>query len=145
MKISTALAQWEGSLKDGSGFLSLGSGIFRGSFSYASRFEEGAGTNPEELIGAALAGCFSMALSAALAKQGYQPEVIESRAQVTLDKVEGKTRLVRIHLSTDARVPDISEAEFQAIAQSTKEDCPVSAALKGVEITLEARLHARAS
>jgi len=145
MKISSALAQWEGSLKDGSGFMSLGSGAFRGAFSFASRFEEGNGTNPEELIGAAHAGCFSMALSAALGKQGYQPEVIETRAQVYLDKVEGKSRITRIHLTTDARVPGISEAQFQALAASTKEDCPVSAALKGVEITLEARLHARSS
>lgn len=145
MKTSTALAQWEGSLKEGSGFVSLGSGVFQGAFSFASRFEDGAGTNPEELIGAALAGCFSMALSAALDKQGHPPEVIESRANVFLDKVGGKTRIIRIHLTTDARVQGISAAEFQALALATKEDCPVSAALKGTEITLEARLHERSS
>lgn len=140
MKIRTASAKWEGSLRDGSGVMSFGSGAFEGAYSFASRFEDGEGTNPEELIGAAHAGCFSMAFSADLGREGYSPELIETTAKVHLGKVEDKSRITNIQLFTEVKVSGISEEEFQRIAIGSKEGCPVSAALKGVEITLEARL-----
>lgn len=140
MSVRTAEAVWQGSLKDGKGSMKLGSGAFEGAFSFSSRFEEGTGTNPEELIGAAHAGCFSMALSAGLGKAGFTPTRILTKAQVTLGKVDDKSRITLIHLETEAAVPGISAAEFQKIAEATKEGCPVSAALTGVTITLSARL-----
>ena len=133
-------AFWEGNLKDGHGEMKTGSGTFQGKYTYASRFEEGAGTNPEELIGAAHAGCFSMALSNELDKAGFPPRRIFTKAQVSLGKVEGKSRITRIHLTTEADVPGISNDKFQEIAQQAKVGCPVSAALKGVDITLDAKL-----
>jgi osmotically inducible protein OsmC len=140
MAIRTATARWQGGLKDGKGTMSLGSGAFEGAYTWSSRFEEGKGTNPEELIGAAHAGCFSMALSSALGKAGYPPQSIETRAQVTLGKIEDKTRITLIHLETEARVPGISATQFQQLAEETKTGCPVSAALASVPITLNARL-----
>lgn len=139
MPVRKAEAIWEGTLREGRGVMKLGSGAFEGAYSFASRFEEGSGTNPEELIGAAHAGCYSMALSAALVKAGFTPERIQTQAEVHLGKVEDKTRILKIHLQTEARVPGISEADFQKIAEETKSGCPVSAALAGVEITLSAR------
>lgn len=140
MAVRTAEAVWQGNLKDGKGSMKLGSGAYEGAFSYASRFENGTGTNPEELIGAAHAGCFSMALSAGLGKAGFTPERIFTKAQVTLGTVAGNARITEIHLDTEAKVPKIGGAEFQEIAEATKEGCPVSAALTGVKITLTARL-----
>lgn len=143
MAVRNAEATWNGSLKEGQGSMKLGSGAFEGSFSFATRFEEKPGTNPEELIGAALAGCYSMALSANLGNAGYAPKRIFTKAQVTLGRVDGKARITRIHLDTEAEVPDIKNGEFQKIAATTKDHetgCPVSAALSGVEITLDARL-----
>jgi osmotically inducible protein OsmC len=140
MAVRNAEATWQGSLKEGKGTMKLGSGAFEGRFSFSSRFEEGAGTNPEELIGAAHAGCFSMALSSGLGKEGFTPVRISTKAQVTLDKVEGKSRITKIHLETIAEVPGISLERFLKIADATKSDCPVSAALAGVEISLDARL-----
>ncbi len=140
MAIRNAEATWEGSLKDGRGRMKLGSGAFEGAFSFASRFEEGTGTNPEELIGAAHAGCYSMALSAGLGSAGFTPGRIHTRAQVTLGKVGDKTRITHIHLLTEAAIPGISKEKFLQIAEETKTGCPVSAALTGVEISLEARL-----
>src|SRR5512136_1699705 len=102
MTIRTSEADWEGSLKDGKGKMSFGSGAFEGAYSFSSRFEEGKGTNPEELIGAAHAGCFSMALSADLGKIGLTPQSIHTRALVTLGRIEGKARITGIHLETEA-------------------------------------------
>lgn len=142
MAVRKAYATWKGALRDGQGSMKLGSGAYEGAFSFASRFEEGTGTNPEELLGAAHAGCFSMALSAALTNAGYTVESIHTQADVHLGKVDNKSRLTLIHLQTIAAVPGISVEEFANIAEATKSGCPVSAALTGVEITLDARLEA---
>lgn len=138
MAVRTAKAVWNGTLRDGAGTMKFGS--FEGRYTFASRFEEGEGTNPEELIGAAHAGCFSMALSGNLVRAGFPPERIVTSAHVTLGKVEGKSRITEIHLDTEAEVPGINAEEFQQQAQAAKEGCPVSAALAGVKITLDARL-----
>jgi osmotically inducible protein OsmC len=140
MATRKADAVWTGGLRDGKGTVKLGSGAFEGSYSFASRFEEAGGTNPEELIAAAHAGCFSMALSAALGKAGFAPQRIATTAKVHLEKVGEAFGITRIELATDAAVPDIDDAKFQEIANQAKENCPVSKALKAVEITLEARL-----
>jgi lipoyl-dependent peroxiredoxin len=139
MAIRNAKARWEGSLKEGKGTMSLGSGAFDGSYSYVSRFEEGPGTNPEELIGAAHAGCFSMAFSGELGKAGFSPRWIETQAEVKLEPVDGKNT-ISIHLIMQADVPDIDEARFQEIAEAAKKGCPVSRALSATKITLDANL-----
>ncbi len=136
----TAEAVWQGSLKEGKGTMKLGSGAYEGAYTWSSRFEEGTGTNPEELIGAAHAGCYSMALSGDLGKVGITPDRIFTRAQVTLGRVDGRARITHIHLDTEVKVTGIDAEKFQEIAAATKEGCPVSAALKGVEITLSARM-----
>jgi osmotically inducible protein OsmC len=118
----------------------LGSGAFEGQYSFKSRFEEGTGTNPEELIGAAHAGCFTMAFSNMLAEAGHIPTRVETKAQVHLEQVDGKPTISRIHLATDGDVPGITNVSFQEIAANAKAGCPVSRALAGVQITLEARL-----
>jgi len=140
MTIRTAEAYWEGNLRDGKGKMSLGSGAFEGAYSFGSRFEEGTGTNPEELLGAAHAGCFSMALSSALGKIGLTPQSIHTRARVTLEKVGDKNRITLIHLETEARVTGISPEQFHDIAEATKTGCPISTALASVPITLDAKL-----
>jgi lipoyl-dependent peroxiredoxin len=140
MAIRNAEAVWQGSLKGGKGTMKLGSGAYEGAYSFSSRFEEGTGTNPEELIGAAHAGCYSMALSADLGRAGFTPTRIVTRAQVTLGQVDGKSRITLIHLETEAVVPGVSADEFQKIAEGTKTGCPVSAALAATPITLTARL-----
>ncbi len=137
MAVRKAQAVWEGSLKEGQGRMRFGS--FEGAYSFASRFEEGAGSNPEELIGAALAGCFSMALSSSLGKAGYTPQKVETEATVYLEMVEGRFRITRIHLECQAQVAGVDEPTFQEIAEATRSGCPVSAALGSVEITLNAR------
>jgi osmotically inducible protein OsmC len=138
MATRKAQAVWQGSLKDGQGTMKFGT--FEGAFTYASRFEEGTGTNPEELIGAAHAGCFSMSLSSNLGKAGFTPQRIQTQATVYLERVEGKSRITRIHLDCEAQVPGIDNEAFQSIAEAAKSGCPVSAALSAVEITLTARL-----
>lgn len=140
MKTSYAEAVWEGNLREGQGRMRSGSGSVAGSYTYASRFEEGQGTNPEELLGAAEAGCFSMAFSAELEKAGFRPERIETRAQVDMERVEGKNTIARIRLETRARVAGIDEQTFMQAAEAAKKGCPVSRALGGVEILLAARL-----
>jgi osmotically inducible protein OsmC len=134
-------AKWEGSIKDGKGNLRLGSGAFDGPYSFNSRFgDDAVATNPEELIAAAHAGCYTMAFSGFLGRAGYEPTSIETKAVVHLDK-EGEGFVIpKIELSMDATVPDISEDEFQQIAKTAKDKCPVSRVLAGAEITLEARL-----
>lgn len=133
-------AQWQGSLKEGQGTMKLGSGAFEGAYSFPSRFESGDGTNPEELIAAAHAGCFSMALSAGLGKVGYTPTRIHTTATVHLEPVDGGFGITRIDLVTEAEVPEISETDFQAQALGAKENCPVSKVLSGADITLQATL-----
>jgi osmotically inducible protein OsmC len=140
MAVRKSEAVWQGNLRDGKGTMTLGDNVYQGKYTYASRFEEGEGTNPEELIAAAHAGCFSMALSADLAKAGFQPERVHTVAKVTLGKVDGKSRITNIHLTAEAKVPGIDADEFQKYAQGAKEGCPVSNALKAVDITMDAKL-----
>jgi osmotically inducible protein OsmC len=135
-----ANAVWEGDLKKGKGVLSVESGAFTGQYSFSSRFEEGQGTNPEELIGAAHAGCFSMALSGDLTKAGYAVNEIQTEAIVSMEKGESGFYISGIRLVTKARVPGIEMKEFAKIASGAKENCPVSKALKAVDVTLEAHL-----
>jgi len=136
----SATARWEGGLKDGKGTMRLGSGAFEGQYSFSSRFEEGTGTNPEELIGAAHAGCFSMALSGGLERAGHPPTSIDTSARVHLEKVGEGFKITRIELDNESVVPGTDDATFQEQARKAKEGCPVSQALGGVEITLNARL-----
>jgi osmotically inducible protein OsmC len=136
----TASAVWEGTIKDGKGKVKLGSGAFEGQYSFASRFEEGTGTNPEELIGAAHAGCFSMALAAGLTRAGFTPTRINTNASVSLEKVGEAFKITKIELNTEAEIPNIDEAAFLEQAESAKKNCPVSQALAGTEITLSAKL-----
>jgi lipoyl-dependent peroxiredoxin len=142
MPVREANAQWNGSLTEGNGTMALGSGAFNGQYSYGSRFEEGVGTNPEELIGAAHAGCFSMALAGALGGAGHDPEEIMSNARVHLDKDGDAFTIKTIELQTTAIVPGVSEDEFRQIAEDAKANCPVSRALTGVDIQLKAELAA---
>lgn len=138
MLIRKAEAIWQGKLRDGNGTVKLGSGAFEGSYSFASRFEDSKGTNPEELIGAAHAGCFSMALSAMLEKAGHEPKRIHTTASVRIEKVEGEFTITHVDLETQAQVPGIDEGTFLKIAEQAKGGCPVSRALAGVEIALKA-------
>jgi osmotically inducible protein OsmC len=140
MPVRKANAVWEGSLKEGQGTMKLGSGAFEGRYSFGSRFEEAAGTNPEELIGAAHAGCFSMALSGGLGRAGFTPKRVATVAKVHIEKVGEGFKITRIELDNESAVPGIDEAAFQDAARKAKEGCPVSQALGGVEITLTARL-----
>ena len=140
MPARSASAVWEGSLQEGKGKMKLGSGAFEGQYSFASRFEEGKGTNPEELIGAAHAGCFSMALSAGLGRAGYTPKRVETQAKVHLGKTDAGFKITKIELETEAEVPGIDEKTFQEQAETAKKNCPVSQALGGVEIQLNAKL-----
>lgn len=140
MAIRKAEAVWTGGIPDGQGRVTLGSGAFEGPYSFKSRFEDGKGTNPEELIGAAHAGCFSMALSAMLGRAGHKPVRIATTAQVHLEKSGEGFVIPRIDLHTEAQVPGIDAAAFTKIAEEAKRICPVSKALAGTSITLEARL-----
>jgi len=141
MAIRNADAVWEGNLPKGKGSMKLGSGAFEGQFSFASRFEEGTGTNPEELIGAAHAGCFSMFLSAVLSNAGFTPQRVETTAKVHLEQVDGAPWITKIELNCEANVPGVDEATFQEKVQVSKEGCPVSKALACVkEINVEAKL-----
>ena len=140
MAIRTAKAAWNGSLKEGDGSLALGSGAFEGRYSFTSRFEDGTGTNPEELLGAAHAACFSMALAAALGRAGFSPKRVETTAKVHLTKTDAGMSISRIDLETRAEVPGIDEATFQKHAAETKTGCIVSRALSAVEMQLDAKL-----
>ncbi len=136
----TANAVWEGTLREGKGRVKLGSGAFEGQYSFASRFEEGTGTNPEELIGAAHAGCFSMALAAGLTKAGHNPTRISTKASVSLEKVGEGFKITTIELNTEGEVPGIDEKTFLEQAETAKKNCPVSQALAGTDIKLNATL-----
>ena len=137
----TAAARWDGSLQNGNGTMRMASGAYEGPYSFQSRFQEGDGTNPEELIAAAHAGCFSMALSGDLGRAGYDAESVDTSATVHLDKVGEGFGITRIDLHARARVPGIEDEEFQRIAAGAKDGCPVSQALAAVEtIELTAEL-----
>ena len=140
MPVRKASAVWEGPIKEGNGTVKLGSGAYEGKYSFGSRFEESPGTNPEELIGAAHAGCFSMALSGGLTRAGNPPTRIATSAKVHIEKVGEGFSITKIELDTEAQVPGIDDAAFQEAARKAKEGCPVSRALAGPEITLNARL-----
>ena len=141
MSVRHAESVWNGNLKDGNGVMKLGSGELEAPFSFSTRFEEEPGTNPEELIGAAHSGCFSMFLSAVLTKAGFAPNKIETKAQVTLDQVDGAPWITKIHLICRADVPGVDEATFAEQVQVSKTGCPVSKALASVkEITVDAQL-----
>ena len=137
MPIRTTSAEWKGTLKEGAGTMKLGSGAYDGPFTFASRFESGPGTNPEELLGAAHAGCFSMFLSALLTNAGFTPTRIVTTAKVHLG--EGPT-ITLIELSTQAEVPGLTDADLQKHAEVAKKNCPVSKALAGPEIRMQAQL-----
>ncbi|MEA2449219.1 MAG: lipoyl-dependent peroxiredoxin [Thermoleophilaceae bacterium] len=141
MPTRSGSAVWKGDLEGGEGNLTVGNGVFEGAYSFKSRFEEGEGTNPEELIAAAHAACFAMAFANTLAGEGHEPESVEAGARVVLKEVDGAPTLARIELSVEASVPGIDEDEYQRLAEQAKKDCPVSRALAGVkEIRLEAKL-----
>ena len=141
MPARTATARWQGGLRDGNGTMALGSGAYEGAYSFTSRFEDGAGTNPEELLGAAHAACFSMALSAGLEGAGSPPDTVETTATVHLVPADGGGfRISRIDLATTAAVPGIDPSAFQEQAEAAKANCPVSKALAGVDIHLQASL-----
>ena len=133
-------AVWEGNLKEGNGRVDLGSGAYSGPYSFQSRFAEGTGTNPEELIAAAHAGCFSMALAHGLDQAGYQPRRVATKARVHLEKGAEGFAITRIVLEMEAEVPGIDGAAFAAQAEQAKAGCPVSRALAAVPIELNARL-----
>ncbi len=140
MAVRNADAQWSGGLKDGTGTMKLGSGAFEGPFSFKSRMEEGTGTNPEELIGAAHAGCFSMQFSAMLEHAGFPPDRIHTAAKVFFGPYGPGFSISKIELTTEGVVPGIDDAKFQELAAGAKANCPVSKALAGTEIVLDAKL-----
>jgi lipoyl-dependent peroxiredoxin len=135
-----AHAKWNGTLKEGDGTMALGSGAFEGAFTHKSRFGEGAGTNPDELIGAALAGCFSMFLAAVLTNNDYPPVRVETTAVVHLYTGEGGPTITKIELTTEGEVENIDDDTFQEFVTTAKENCPVSKALAGPEIVVDATL-----
>jgi osmotically inducible protein OsmC len=140
MPVRHSNAVWNGTLKEGSGTMSLGGGAWEGKYSFPSRFEDGTGTNPEELIAAAHAGCFSMALSAGLGKEGHNPKRVSTTAKVHLGPVEGGFGITQIELETEAEVPGLDDATFQQFAENAKKGCPVSKALAATPISLKAKL-----
>lgn len=141
MPIRTASAQWQGNLTEGSGTIRTGKGGLQGNYSFKSRFEEGEGTNPEELIGAAHAGCFSMALSKAVADAGHPATSVDTTTKVHFDKTDAGMTVTRIDLETVADIPGLDTSEFTKLAEAAKANCPISRLLSpGAEITLNARL-----
>ena len=141
MAVQAASAEWKGSLKEGAGSMRTGSGAFEGPYTFVSRFESGPGTNPEELIGAAHAGCFSMALAAALGRAGHNPTTIRTNAKVHLGASEAGPTITQIDLDVEGEVPGIDQATFQQFADGAKSGCVVSRALAGVKtINLNAKL-----
>lgn len=140
MAVRNAKASWQGGLQDGKGTMALGSGAFEGEFSFNTRMGDEPGTNPEELIGAALAGCYTMALNATLEKEGNKPNGIKTEAKVHFGKDDAGFAISKIELQTEADVDGIEDAKFQEIAENVKKSCPVSKALTGTEIVLDAKL-----
>jgi osmotically inducible protein OsmC len=142
MAVRNAEAVWEGTLKEGSGVMSVGSGAYEGKFSHASRFLEEPGSNPEELIGAALAGCFSMFLSSVLTNAGFPPIEIRTKAQVYLERDDIGPKVTKIQLATKATIPGIDVESFNEHVNTSKEKCPISRALTGVDLQFDATLTA---
>ena len=140
MPVRQSSAVWKGNLKEGKGTIKLGSGAFEGQYSFGTRFENGQGTNPEELIAAAHAGCFSMALSAGLGKAGITPDSIQTTAKVNLEKQAEGFAITRIDLVCEAKITDIDQATFTKHAEAAKTNCPVSKVLSGAKISLDAKL-----
>ena len=141
MATRNASAEWKGNLMEGDGSMALGSGAWEGPFTFKSRFEEGQGTNPEELIGAALAGCFTMQLSHALSEAGHVPDSVQTQAKVQIRNVDGNPTIAQIDLETRARVPGLDDDAFQREAKVAKDGCIISRALAGVgNITVDATL-----
>lgn len=140
MPVRESHARWQGDLKNGHGSMELGSGAFKGDYSFRSRFENGAGTNPEELLAAAHAGCFSMALANILAEGGHKAESVQTRADVHLELGPDGPRITRVDLHTVGKVPGMDAAEFRRQAETAKTGCPVSKLFAGADITLEAEL-----
>jgi len=140
MPIRKGFAVWEGSLREGKGTVKVESGLFEGPYSFSSRFEKGKGTNPEELIGAAHAGCFSMALAMGLSLKGTPPRRIETTAEVLIEPVGHGFRITSVVLRTTADVPGATEEGFLQAAEEAKSNCPVSQALGGIRISLDAKL-----
>jgi len=138
MPVRHASATWHGSIKEGHGHMQFAD--YEGSYSVPSRFEEADGTNPEELLGAAHAGCFSMALSSGLSAAGHTPDSVQTTAEVHIDKLEAGWTVTKIHLTTKAQVAGIDEQAFQEQAENAKKNCPISRALGAIEITMEASL-----
>lgn len=137
----SASAVWRGGLKDGKGTIGTQSGVLKDAqYSFSTRFENGIGTNPEELIAAAHAGCFTMALSAQLDSAGTKPDELNTTAVVTMEKTEDGPTVTKIHLTTRAKVPGIEKERFDELAKKAKEGCPISRLLKAAEITLDAQL-----
>jgi len=143
MPVRNAEAEWKGNLLDGQGHMKIGAS-YDGPYTFKSRMESGAGTNPEELIAAAHAGCFSMALSAGIAKAGFSPKRVHTKAAVHFDKVGDGFAITSIDLTTEAEIPGIDNAKFQELADGAKKGCPVSKALAGTTINLKATLVAAA-
>jgi osmotically inducible protein OsmC len=133
-------AQWKGNLAKGNGSLEVGDGLWKSNYSFASRFESGDGTNPEELIGAAHAACFSMAFANALSQAGHEPESVSTKASVKLEKTDQGFRITTIELDTSVKASGIEKSDFERIAGEAKANCPVSKALAGVDIQLKAAL-----
>lgn len=137
MTTSTSTAHWNGDLKSGSGKMTVGDGHYEGPFTFASRFETGEGTNPEELLAAAHAGCFSMALSNMLAGDGHTPDEVRTEAAATLEMVDGAPTITTVALTTVGKVPGIDAATFEEYANKAKDGCPVSKLFAGADITLD--------
>jgi osmotically inducible protein OsmC len=140
MAVRSAEAVWEGNLQEGRGAFKVGSGAFEGAYTFKTRFEEEPGTNPEELIGAAHAGCFSMYLSAVLSGAGYTVKRVHTTARVHLGRVDNAPTITKIELNTEAEAPGLDEASFMEHAEASKKGCPVSKALAATEIVLNAKL-----
>ncbi len=141
MRTNKASAKWNGNLKEGNGKINLSTSGQEFNFSFLSRFKDGKGTNPEELIAAAHAGCFSMAFSNILAEEGYTPDSVSTSAEVTIENVGDGFKITKSVLKTDAKVQGIDEKTFQKLAEKAKKGCPVSQALSSLEISLEAKLN----
>ena len=143
MTVRNGSAEWHGNVESGSGTVTVGDGVFEGPYSYDSRFGEGKGTNPEQLIAAAHASCFTMALSNILSAAGHPPELLRTNARVQLRNIDGAPTLTRINLDTEGRIAGVDEQQFQAHADEAKRVCPVSRALAGIpEIIVTAKLAA---
>ena len=145
MTMRQAEAIWEGDLRQGRGRVRLPSSGHEAAYSYSSRFEDGEGTNPEELLGAAHAGCFSMSLAGGVAKRGFTAERISTTAQVNAERIEGRFTITSIHLDTSAVIAGISESQFSEAAEEAKATCPISRALTGIPISLNAKLERASS